>query len=106
MIQFNLTQRTKPRWSVSGPVPFYIRGIVSPPHSVALALGDLCRFDLLPRLLRPLLSLFVIAMLFARRAAESIAVILNIAIRESWKNGKGVYENRTEWRRVLLGGIS
>ena len=27
-------------------------------------------------------------------------VVLNIATQESWKNGKGDYENRTEWHRV------
>jgi single-strand DNA-binding protein len=26
--------------------------------------------------------------------------VLNIATQESWKNDKGVYENRTEWHRV------
>jgi single-strand DNA-binding protein len=27
-------------------------------------------------------------------------VVLNIAAKESWKNDKGDYENRTEWHRV------
>ena len=27
-------------------------------------------------------------------------VIFNVATQESWKNGKGGYENRTEWHRV------
>ena len=27
-------------------------------------------------------------------------VVLNIATKESWKNDKGDYENRTEWHRV------
>jgi single-strand DNA-binding protein len=33
-------------------------------------------------------------------------VVLNIATQESWKNDKGEYGTRTEWHRVMPGGIS